>query len=78
MHVAAKSKILHEQLAQGNADLSRYVPDELAKLDDPQTAIPRIAKDAHSIRLIERATKSIEIPKASSATLKTTTSFSKN
>jgi DNA modification methylase len=55
MHVAAKNKILYEQLAQGNADLSRLVPEELAKLDDPQTAIPRIAKDAHSIRLIERA-----------------------
>jgi DNA modification methylase len=55
MHVAAKSKILHDQLAQGNADLSRYVPEELAKLDDPQTAIPRIAKDVQSIRLIERA-----------------------
>src|SRR5713101_7645663 len=55
MHVAAKRKILHDQLAQGNADLSRYVPEELAKLDDPQTAIPRIAKDSQSIRLIERA-----------------------
>src|ERR1700687_1871 len=55
MHVAAKSKILQDQPAQENADLSRHVPEELAKLDDPQTAIPRIAKDAHSIRLIERA-----------------------
>jgi DNA modification methylase len=55
MHVAAKRKILHDQLAQESADLSRYVPEELAKLDDPQTAIPRIAKDAQSIRLIERA-----------------------
>src|SRR6266852_4755057 len=55
MHVAAKRKILHDQLARENADLSRYVPEELAKLDDPQTAIPRIAKDAQSIRLIERA-----------------------
>ena len=55
MHAAAKSKIPLDQLAQENADLSRYVPEELAKLDDPQTAIPRIAKDAHSIRLIERA-----------------------
>jgi DNA modification methylase len=55
MHVAAKSKILHDPLAQANADLSRYVPEELAKLGDPQTAIPRIAKDAQSIRLIERA-----------------------
>lgn len=55
MHVAAKRKMLHDQLARENADLSRYVPEELAKLDDPQTAIPRIAKDAQSIRLIERA-----------------------
>lgn len=55
MYVAAKSKILHDQLVQENANLSRYVPEELAKLDDPQTAIPRIAKDTQSIRLIERA-----------------------
>ena len=55
MYAAAKSKILQDQPAQANVDLSPYVPEELAKLDDPQTAIPRIAKDAHSIRLIESA-----------------------
>jgi modification methylase len=55
MHAAAKSKILHDPSARVNTGLSRYVPEELAKLDDPQTAIPRIAKDAQSIRLIERA-----------------------
>lgn len=55
MQVAAKRKLLNDQPALENADLSRYVPEELAKLDDPQTAIPRIAKDAHSIGLIERA-----------------------
>ena len=55
MYAAAKSKILQDPPAQTNVDLSRYVPEELAKLDDPQTAIPRIAKDTHSIRLIERA-----------------------
>ena len=55
MQVAAKRKTLIDQPALENADLSRYVPEELAKLDDPQTAIPRIAKDAHSIGLIERA-----------------------
>src|SRR5438132_650431 len=55
MHVAAKTKILHDQLAQEKADLSRYVPEELAKLDEPQTAIPRIAKDPQLICLIERA-----------------------
>src|SRR5882724_7205963 len=55
MYAAAKSKILQDQPAQANVDLSPYVPEELAKLDDPQTASPRIAKDAHSIRLIESA-----------------------
>jgi hypothetical protein len=55
MQVAAKRKFLNDQPALENADLSRYVPEELAKLDDPQTAIPRIAKDAQSIGLIERA-----------------------
>jgi modification methylase len=55
MHAAVKSKVLHDQLGRENTDLSRYVPAELAKMDDPQTAIPRIAKDAQTIRLIERA-----------------------
>jgi DNA modification methylase len=55
MHAAAKSKILHAQPARENADLSRFVPEELANLGDPQTAIPRIAKDAQSIHLIEKA-----------------------
>ena len=55
MYAAAKRKILPDNSAQESADLSRYVPKELAKFDDPQTAIPRIAKDAQSIRLIERA-----------------------
>jgi len=55
MQVAAKRKLLNDQPALENADLSRYVPGELAKLDDPQTAIPRIAKDPQSIGLIERA-----------------------
>ncbi len=55
MYVAAKRRILQDQSAKENADLSRYIPEDLAKFDDPQTAIPRIAKDAQSIRLIERA-----------------------
>ena len=55
MHVAAKRKLLDDQAALEYADLSRYVPEKLAKLDDPQTAIPRIAKDAEAINLIERA-----------------------
>ena len=55
MHVAAKSKLVIDGSARESADLSRYVPEELSKLGDPQTAIPRIAKDAQSIQLIERA-----------------------
>jgi modification methylase len=59
MHAAAKIKVPHDQLAGENADLSRYVPAELAKMDDPQTAIPRIAKDPQSIKLIERAVQQV-------------------
>jgi len=59
MHATAKTKILQDQLAQEEANLSRYVPEELTKLGDPQTAIPRIAKDAESIRLIERAVQHV-------------------
>ncbi len=55
MHVAAKSKFQQDVPACEGADLSPYVPEELAQLGDPQTAIPRIAKDLQSIRLIERA-----------------------
>ena len=59
MHVAAKRKFLDDEPACESADLTRYVPDEFAKLDDPQTAIPRIAKDAEAISLIERAIRQI-------------------
>ena len=55
MHASVKNKVLYDPPAQEKADLSRYVPEELAELGDPQTAIPRIAKDAQSIRLVERA-----------------------
>ena len=54
MQVAAKRKLMTDQPASEYADLSRYVPKELAKLDDHQTAIPRIARDPQSISLIER------------------------
>ena len=55
MHVAAKTKVHQDEPATESVDLSRHVPPELLNLGDPQTAIPRIAKDAESIRLIERA-----------------------
>ncbi|MGC2230790.1 MAG: DNA methyltransferase, partial [Candidatus Acidiferrum sp.] len=59
MHAAAKSKLHNDEPATESVDLSRYVPEELSNLGDPQTAIPRIAKDTDSIRLIERAVHQI-------------------
>lgn len=61
MHVAAKSKIVNDQPAGETADLSRFVPKEFLNIEDPQTAIPRIAKDAQSIQLIERAVRQITL-----------------
>src|SRR5690348_5923798 len=55
MQVAAKSKCQSDLPPRGSPDLSRFVPDELGQLGDQQTAIPRIARDPESIRLIERA-----------------------
>jgi len=55
MHSPAKRRIQLDHPQTGPSDLSRYVPKELSKLDDPQTAIPRIAKDPESIAAIERA-----------------------
>jgi len=55
MHHATQRKTLSGQPTPELPRLSQYVPAELSKLDDPQTAIPRIAKDLNAIRLIERA-----------------------
>ncbi len=59
MHVAAKTKLLEEQPPRELVDISRFVPKELGKIENPQTAIPRIAKDRESVLLIERAVQSI-------------------
>jgi DNA modification methylase len=42
-----------------NCDLSRWVPEQLRSLDDPQKAIPAIAKDPQLMSLIENAVRSI-------------------
>jgi hypothetical protein len=39
--------------AKMSLDLSEYLPPELRSLDNPQTALPRIAKDARLTNLIE-------------------------
>lgn len=42
-----------------NADLSEFVPGEIRSLADPQTDIPRIARDAQKIQEIEAAVQKI-------------------
>ena len=39
--------------------LESYLPDELKELDNPQTAIPRIAKDTRLIQLIEQSAQRV-------------------
>jgi DNA modification methylase len=59
MHAAAKTKLLEQQPPKQPVDISRYVPSRLASIENPQSVIPRIAKDQESIDLIERAVQSI-------------------
>jgi modification methylase len=40
-------------------DLSSFVPQELRNVGDPQTAIPRLARDEHSVQIIERAVQTV-------------------
>ena len=42
-------------IATPHSCIDEFVPEELAALADPQTAIPAIAKDARLIGLIEEA-----------------------
>jgi len=59
MHVAAQRKSVKETFRESETDLSAFVPKDLLDLGDPQTAIPRIAKDEQSVRAIEQAVKTI-------------------
>lgn len=47
------------KLDSSGSDLDRWIPEELRSLHDPQTAIPAIAKNPRSVRLIEEAVRSI-------------------
>src|SRR5438034_934867 len=47
------------QDSQEALDLKDYVPREIGALENPQTDIPRIAKDENLIRLIEHAVRHI-------------------
>lgn len=59
MHLATKLKSANDPNARGTTTLSSFVPMELRGLSDLQTAIPRLAKDEHSVRLIERALQTV-------------------
>jgi modification methylase len=58
MHVATKLKLTNA-FPQGTAELSAFVPVQFKNLGDPQTAIPRLAKDGDSVQAIERAVQSV-------------------
>jgi modification methylase len=58
MNVATKLKPI-ESTPRMNGELSAFVPAQFKDLGDPQTAIPRLAKDGDSVRVIERAVQSV-------------------
>lgn len=59
MHVAAKPKLTIERCGTKRSDLSSFVPQELRDVGDVQIAIPRLAKDQHSVQLIEHAVRTV-------------------
>lgn len=58
MPVAAKRKLATTRV-ENTADLSAFVPRELIGSEDPQTLIPRLAKDEDAVRLIEQSVRTI-------------------
>lgn len=70
MSIAAKKRPRATKLKarlSPSADLAEFVPEELLPLNNPQTDIPRIAKDEALIQLIEAAVR--QIPTAHTITL---------
>lgn len=62
MSVALKLKKIADRQAHSHqppVDLSQFVPTGVLPLKDPQTDIPRIAKDKHLIKLIEESVRRI-------------------
>jgi modification methylase len=59
MPIAAKRKVIGASPEDAVADLSPFVPPELIISNDPQTLIPRLAKDEESVRAIERSVRAI-------------------
>lgn len=59
MPAAAKSQPTTASPEKVNINLSAFVPRELDLSDDPQTMIPRLAKDEESVRAIEQSVRTI-------------------
>jgi modification methylase len=59
MPVAAKRKPANVSTEKTTVDLSPFVPGELRHADDPQTLIPRLAKDDGAVRMIEHSVQTI-------------------
>jgi modification methylase len=59
MNVATRRKPANNLLENTPADLSSFVPAELRNVGDPQTAIPRLARDEQLVRIIERAVQTV-------------------
>jgi DNA modification methylase len=58
MPVAAKRKPANAS-PEETANLSAFVPERLREASDPQTLIPRLAKDENAVRIIEDSVRTI-------------------
>lgn len=59
MHSTVRAELSENTASRLDIDLSTFVPRDLQTLGDPQTAIPRIAKDERAVRSIEHAVQTI-------------------
>jgi modification methylase len=59
VNVATKRKPAEDSPEKATADLSAFVPETLRDVGDPQTAIPRLARDEQSVRLIEQSVQNV-------------------
>jgi len=53
------SRYISREIDVPPIDLEEYIPSEIGKLNNPQTAIPEIAKDTELMVLIDRAVRCV-------------------
>jgi DNA modification methylase len=59
MNGSAKRKPSDDSPEDTTAGLFSFVPRELGNVGDPQTAIPRLARDEHAVQIIEQAVRTV-------------------